>query len=136
MRYFIFLLFYCSLFASTARIMTYNLLNFSDDASSHDSNKLDRCPSPLSMSEEEQEEEQEEAFVVKEKRVSKERGGNSKRKRDGISKENNSNYTGHAKSKGRAEAISHNELPPTCSSYSAVFKAVLVNLDLHFAPWR
>tara|TARA_B100000214_G_scaffold357986_1_gene318112 strand:- start:154 stop:1896 length:1743 start_codon:yes stop_codon:yes gene_type:complete len=31
MRYFIFLLFYCSLSASTARIMTYNLLNFSDD---------------------------------------------------------------------------------------------------------
>ena len=31
MRYFIFLLFYCSLFASTARIMTYNLLNFSDE---------------------------------------------------------------------------------------------------------
>ena len=31
MRYFIFLLFYCSLSASTARIMTYNLLNFSDE---------------------------------------------------------------------------------------------------------
>jgi len=31
MRYFLFLLFYCSVHASTARVMTYNLLNFSDD---------------------------------------------------------------------------------------------------------
>ena len=31
MRYFLFLLLYCSIHASTARVMTYNLLNFSDE---------------------------------------------------------------------------------------------------------
>ena len=31
MRYFFFILIYCSIYASSARVVTYNLLNFSDE---------------------------------------------------------------------------------------------------------
>ena len=31
MRYFFFFILYCSLYASSARVVTYNLLNFSDE---------------------------------------------------------------------------------------------------------
>ena len=31
MRYFFFILLYCSIYASSARVVTYNLLNFSDE---------------------------------------------------------------------------------------------------------